>query len=64
MAQIVKIEAGDILVLANLGDDGLGNLQPAARCLEEATGAAVYLFAGDVDLSAIPAETLRELAGA
>lgn len=54
MAQLVKLEPGDTLVLSNLGelgDDMVGALQLLKERLEIAE---ILVFEGDVDLSKIP----------
>lgn len=61
MAQIVKLERGDILVLANLGppkDRYAGDPDPydgLAQLKEELQLGSILLFEGDVDLSVLPA---------
>ncbi|MEU9400552.1 hypothetical protein [Streptomyces sp. NPDC048242] len=60
MAQVVKLEPGDILVLANVGQQDEGDLEQLltlSRRVREAVGLEhVVVFAGDVDVSRIPAE--------
>lgn len=56
MAQVVKLEEGEVLVLANVGDDvfndgrSLDNLSEALRSVGIDQ---VLVFAGDVDLSKV-----------
>ena len=56
MAQVVRLEEGDVLVLANVGDDvfadgrSLDNLSAALRSVGIDQ---VLVFAGDVDLSKV-----------
>ncbi|WP_171110620.1 MULTISPECIES: hypothetical protein [unclassified Streptomyces] len=55
MAQLVKLEAGDVLVLANVGDTAAEDLEYPLSWLRERLGLAeVVVFAGDVDLSKLP----------
>ncbi|MFJ1650094.1 hypothetical protein ACIOC2_01500 [Streptomyces sp. NPDC088337] len=64
MAQVVKLEPGDILVLANVGYqayEDLEHLLTLSRRIRQATGLErVVVFPGDVDVSKIPAEVLAE----
>jgi len=60
MAQIVKLEAGDILVLANLGTavgpEEWESVSERLTWLKETLGlGTILLFEGDVDLSVLPA---------
>jgi hypothetical protein len=59
MAQIVKLEPGDTLILANLGigdDDWAVSFSAALTQLkEELQLGSILLFEGDVDLSVLPA---------
>ena len=54
MAQVVKLEPGDILVLANVGDIALHpeGLTELKKMLELG---GVVVFPGPVDLAALPA---------
>jgi hypothetical protein len=61
MAQLVKLEPGDILILANLGPHSMDPAEwegTSSRLtwLKETLGlGTILLFAGDVDLSVLPA---------
>lgn len=57
MAQLVKLEHGDVLVLANVGVDVAEDEEvlKALTRLRELLGLAhILVFAGDVDLSKLP----------
>ncbi|MFG3050334.1 hypothetical protein ACGFZP_05170 [Kitasatospora sp. NPDC048239] len=56
MADVVKLEPGDVLILSNLGDSDLADLVPAAELLTRwLGGGGVYLFSGNVDISKLSA---------
>lgn len=62
MAQLVKLEPGDILVLANLGPahDSCDDEEPGAyhwltELQERLQLNSILVFEGDVDLSSLPA---------
>ena len=61
MAQIIKVEAGDILVLANLGSaahdyEDSEAVRGGLDWLKESLGlGTILMFEGDVDLSVLPA---------
>lgn len=61
MAQFVRLEEGDVLVLANVGDDvftdgrSLDNLSEALRSVGIDQ---VLVFAGDVDLSKVRGDAM------
>lgn len=62
MAQLVKLEPGDILVLANLGpahdlydDDEPGTYHWLTELQERLQLNRILVFEGDVDLSSLPA---------
>ncbi|MET9142438.1 hypothetical protein [Streptomyces sp. NPDC004042] len=63
MAQVVKLEPGDILVLANVGLQAYEDLQElltlSRRIREAACLDQVVVFSGEVDVSKIPAEALE-----
>lgn len=54
MAQLVKLEPGDVLVLANVGEDVLGGPEHLEWLREHLQLDTILVFAGDVDLSKIP----------
>ena len=54
MAQLVKLEPGDVLVLANLGDTAAEDLDNLSWLRERLGLAEILVFAGDVDLSKMP----------
>ena len=55
MAQLVKLEPGDVLVLANVGKDQAEALRESWDSVREALGVEhVLVFEGDIDLSKIP----------
>lgn len=61
MAQLVKLEPGDVLVLANIGDDddtfsSLTEMLPRLREILQIEH--VLVFAGDVDLSKAPSDAV------
>lgn len=61
MAQLVKLEPGDILVLANVGGDVFGedvSLHTFGETLQHLDVEHVLVFEGDVDLSKLPAEVV------
>lgn len=59
MAQVVKLEPGDVLVLANVGEGSLGDLAGLLASIREQLGVEhVLVFAGDVDLSKVPSGAL------
>lgn len=60
MAQLVKLEPGDILVLGNVGDALMGEetLDHLARTLREMGIEHVLVFEGDVDLSKVSADAV------
>jgi hypothetical protein len=59
MAQLVKLEPGDILVLANVGDVQAGSIREHWDVVREAIGIEhVLVFEGDVDLSKVSADAL------
>lgn len=53
MAQVVKLEPGDVLILANLGDSFADDdsLRGLGETLREMGIARILCFEGDVDLS-------------
>lgn len=61
MAQIIKVEAGDILVLANLGSaaaefEYFESVRQGLTWLKEHLQlGSILMFEGDVDLSVLPA---------
>lgn len=61
MAQLVKLEAGDILVLANLGEhltypEEIDTFNDRLLWLKETLElGSILVFTGDVDLSVLPA---------
>jgi len=57
MAQLVKLEPGDILVLSNVGEQQIPDLRDAWETLSKALGLEqVIVFEGDVDLSKVPGD--------
>jgi hypothetical protein len=59
MAQLVKLEPGDILVLANVGERQAEALHENWESVREAIGVEhVIVFAGDVDLSKVSADAV------
>lgn len=54
MAQLVKLEPGDVLVLANVGDDALNEHEHLEWLKDHLRLGGVIVFAGDVDLSKLP----------
>lgn len=57
MAQLVKLEPGDILVLANVGEEQADALRESWESVREAIGVEhVLIFEGDVDLSKVPGD--------
>jgi len=59
MAQLVKLEPGDILVLANVGEDQADAIRQSWEHVRESLGIEHCLvFAGDVDLSKVSADAL------
>jgi hypothetical protein len=54
MAQLVKLEPGDVLVLANVGDDVLDEPEHLEWLKEHLQLDTIFVFAGDVDLSKLP----------
>lgn len=60
MAQLVKLEPGDILVLANVGDtfiDG-GTAERFVSTLRELGIERILAFEGDVDLSKVSTDAV------
>jgi carbonic anhydrase len=60
MAQLVKLDPGDILVLANVGDafmDG-DTVEHLASTLRELGIEHILVFEGDVDLSKVSADAV------
>lgn len=54
MAQLVKLEPGDILVLANVGEEQEQALRENWDAVRDATGIdRVWVFEGDVDLAKV-----------
>jgi hypothetical protein len=66
MAQVVKLDPGDFLVLANVGPDLMGDIAAVADVLKERLGiGGLIVFSGDVDFSVLPAAQVPDgLAGA
>jgi carbonic anhydrase len=61
MAQLVKLEPGDILVLSNVGEEQAEAIQRSWESVREALGVEhILVFEGDVDLSKVSPD---ELAG-
>ncbi|MFG2400761.1 hypothetical protein [Streptomyces lydicus] len=61
MAQVVKLEPGDILVLANVGDDVFADgrtLDDLSEALRSFGLDQVLVFAGDVDLSKVAGDAV------
>lgn len=61
MAQLVKLEPGDILVLSNIGGDAFadeGALQTFSDLMKEAGVEHVFVFPDGVDLSKVSADAL------
>lgn len=57
MAQLIKLEPGDVLVLANLGDTAAEDLDYHLSWLRDRLGIAdILVFAGDVDLTKLPSD--------
>jgi hypothetical protein len=55
MAQLVKLEPGDILVLTNVGEEQAAALREGWDAVRDAIGIdRVWVFEGDVDLSKLP----------
>jgi hypothetical protein len=63
MAQLVKLEPDDILVLANVGDLEYEDFERVQECLRKLGVHHMVIFAGDVNLSALPAGLSGALAG-
>lgn len=55
MAQIIKVEPGDVLVLANLGTSVEGLDETLSWLKEQLQLRGIIVFVGDVDLSMLPA---------
>lgn len=68
MAQLVKLEPGDVLVLSNVGEDQAAAIRESWDGIREGLGIEhVLVFEGDVDLSSVPADEMaaaRAVAGA
>lgn len=59
MAQLVKLEPGDILVLSNLSEEAIESLAELGPKLKEMLGIEnLLVFEGDVDLSKVSADAL------
>lgn len=59
MAQLVKLEPGDILVLANVGEDQADAIRQSWEGIRESLGIEHCLvFEGDVDLSKVSADAV------
>ncbi|MFR9796621.1 hypothetical protein ACL02U_12055 [Streptomyces sp. MS06] len=59
MAQLVKLEPGDVLVFSNVDGDAVDSLVELSVRLKEMLGVEhVLIFEGDVDLSKVPANAL------
>ena len=59
MAQLVKLEPGDILVLANVGADVCDSLMESAESLKDLLGVdRILVFDGPVDLSKVPSDAV------
>jgi hypothetical protein len=59
MAQLVKLDPGDVLVLANVGEDQAEAVRHSWESIRESLGIEHCLvFAGDVDLSKVSADAL------
>lgn len=60
MAQLVKLEPGDILVLSNVGDVFADDeaLDRFGRSMKELGVERVFFFEGEVDLSKVSADAL------
>lgn len=59
MAQLVKLEPGDILVLANVGAEACDSLMESADLLKEMLGVdRIWVFDGPVDLSKVPSDAV------
>jgi hypothetical protein len=55
MAQLVKLEPGDILALSNVGEEQAEILRESWSSVREAIGVEyVFVFERDVDLSRLP----------
>ena len=55
MAQLVKLEPGDVLVLANVGEESASWISDAWPQLKAALGIEeIIVFAGEADLSKLP----------
>lgn len=64
MAQLVKLEPGDVLVLANVGPDAVEHVLELCEDLRDVLGIEhVIAFTGDVDLSKLPAGSADAVAG-
>ncbi|WP_405888879.1 hypothetical protein OG762_37015 [Streptomyces sp. NBC_01136] len=61
MAQLVKLEPGDILVLTNVGEEQAEILRQSWDSVREAIGIEyVFVFERDVDLSKLPASWMSQ----
>lgn len=59
MAQLVKLEPGDILVLSNVDSDSAERLSEQGDWLKDLLGVdGILVFDGPVDLSKVPADAL------
>lgn len=59
MAQLVKLEPGDILVLSNVGEEQAQALRESWERVREAIGVEhVLVFEGNVDLSMVPSDVV------
>ena len=59
MAQLVKLEPGDILVLSNVGEEQAEAIQQHWESVREVIGVEyILVFEGDVDLSKVPPDAL------
>ncbi|WP_432136821.1 hypothetical protein [Streptomyces sp. bgisy154] len=59
MAQLVKLEPGDVLVLSNLSEEAAEGVAEMAARLKDMLGIEhIIAFAGDVDLSKVSADAV------
>ncbi|MEV5347190.1 hypothetical protein [Streptomyces achromogenes] len=60
MAQLVKLEPGDILILGNVGDafSDAETVERFARTMRELGVEHVLLFDGDIDLSKVSSDAV------